>query len=213
MKNDELFLKDNVALRDLKTLEEVEKNPNLSQRALASSLDVALGVANACIHTLVRKGMIKIRGDNNRSITYHLTKKGLLHKSMLAMEWTKNTISFYREARQQVVSKLTSLSNKGIKTIVLYGANELSEIAAIVASEANIEILGIINNDDSYIKKSLLGIPIGGMELIKDKKLDAIVVCVESTDRVCRQAGKEMEKLADYIKGKGFKAKICKLIE
>ena len=206
MKKDELFLKDNVALRDLKTLEEIEKNPNLSQRALASSLDVALGVANACIHTLVRKGMIKIRGDNNRSITYHLTKKGLLHKSMLAMEWTKNTINFYREARRQVVSKLTGLSDKGIKTIVLYGANELSEIGAIVASEANIEILGIINNDDSYIKKSLLGVPIGDIELIKDKNPNAIIVCVEPND-------KEMEKLTDYIKTRELRVKIYNLIE
>lgn len=206
MKKDELFLKEDVALRDLRILEEVEKTPNLSQRTLAKNLNVALGVANACIHTLVRKGMIKISGDNNRSITYHLTKKGILHKSMLAMEWTKNTISFYREARQQVVLKLANLSDKGVKTIVLYGVNELTEIAAIVASETNIEILGIINNDDSYVKKSLLGVPIGNINLIKDKNPDAIVVCVEPI-------GKEIEELTDYIKTEGFQAKICKLIE
>lgn len=194
MKKDELFLKDNVALRDLRILEEVEKTPNLSQRALAKNLNVALGVANACIHTLVRKGMIKISGDNNRSITYHLTKKGLLHKSMLAMEWTKNTISFYREARQQVALKLTNLSDKGIKTVVLYGANELTEIAAIVASEAGIEILGIINNDDLNSKDNLLGVPIGDTKLIKDKKPDAVIVCVESTDKELKKLGDELRK-------------------
>ncbi len=206
LKKDELFLKENVVPRDLRTLEAIEKNPNLSQRDLAKSLDVALGVANACIHTLVKKGMIKIRGDNNRSITYHLTKRGLLHKSMLAMEWTKNTISFYREARQQVALKLTSLSKEGVETVVLYGPNELSEIAAIVASEANIEILGIINNDDSCIKKSLLGVPISDIELIKDKNPDAIVVCVEPI-------GKEIERLTDYVKARGIRAKIRKLTE
>ncbi|MDP3014682.1 MAG: hypothetical protein Q8M92_10590, partial [Candidatus Subteraquimicrobiales bacterium] len=142
----------------------------------------------------------------NRSITYHLTKKGLLHKSMLAMEWTKNTINFYREARQQVALKLTSLSKEGIKTVVLYGANELSEIAAIVASEANIEILGIVDNDDSYIKKSLLGVPMGDINLIKDKNPDAIVACVEPN-------GKEMGKLTDYIKTRGLRVKIYKLTE
>jgi len=206
LKKDELFLKEDVALRDLRILEEVEKTPNLSQRALAKNLNVALGVANACIHTLVRKGMIKTSGDNNRSITYHLTKKGILRKSMLAMEWTKNTIGFYREARQQVALKLTNLSDKGVKTVVLYGVNELTEIAAIVASEANIEILGIINNDDLNSKDNLLGVPIGDTKLIKDKNPDAVVVCVELID-------KEIEKLADYIKTKGFRAKIYKLTE
>jgi len=206
LKKDELFLKEDVALRDLRILEEVEKTPNLSQRALAKNLNVALGVANACIHTLARKGMIKISGDNNRSITYHLTKKGLLHKSMLAMEWTKNTISFYREARQQVALKLTNLSDKGVKTVVLYEVNELTEIAAIVASEANIEILGIINNDDLNSKDNLLGVPIGDTKLIKDKNPDAVVVCVEPID-------KEIEKLVDYIRTRGLRAKIYKLTE
>jgi len=200
LKKDELFLKEDVVLRDLRILEEVEKTPNLSQRTLAKNLNVALGVANACIHTLARKGMIKISGDNNRSITYHLTKKGLLHKSMLAMEWTKNTISFYREARQQVALKLTNLSDKGIKTVVLYGTNELSEIAAIVASEANIEILGIINNDDSYIKKSLLGVPIGDIKLIKDKKPDTVIVCAELTNKELKKLGDELKKSNSEIK-------------
>ncbi len=173
------FFKEADAWRDLKVLEEIEKDSNLSQRALAKRLGVALGIANSCIHALVRKGLIKIRGDNNRSITYHLTKRGLLHKSKLAMEWTKNTIDFYRQARRQVALQLENLAKEGVRTIVLYGANELSEITAIVAPENNIEIKGIIKNDNSYMGNSFLGIPVGGMKILESTKPDALIVCTE----------------------------------
>lgn len=138
--NNNNFLKPTDEYRHYKALEEIEKNPKISQRALANKLEVAVGIANACIHTLIRKGLIKIRGENNRSITYHLTKKGILHKSGLALEWSKNTINFYRQARLEIKNKLEEYSKNGYKKLLMIGSDEINEIASIIASEANLEI-------------------------------------------------------------------------
>lgn len=176
------FLKETEELRSLRALEEIERNPNISQRELASSLGVALGIANACVHALVRKGLIKIRGDNNRSISYHLTKKGIGAKSSLAVEWTKNTVDFYRLARQRVASELAEMAEKGARTVVLLGANEVSEIAALVAGQAGVKVLGIIRTGESYMGDDLLGIPVGGLEdILSAHHPDLVVACVEPT--------------------------------
>ncbi len=52
------------SLRDLKVLEAIEEDPSISQRDLSNRLGVALGITNALIKTLVKKGHIKIKGKN-----------------------------------------------------------------------------------------------------------------------------------------------------
>lgn len=177
------FLKETEELRSLRALEEIERDPNISQRELASRLGVALGIANACVHALVRKGLVKIRGDNNRSISYHLTKKGVVAKSSLAVEWTKNTVDFYRLARQRVASELAEMAGRGARTVVLLGANEVTEIAALVAGQVGVKVLGIIRTGESYLGDDLLGIPVGELEdILAAHHPDLVVACVEPTE-------------------------------
>lgn len=166
--------------RSMRVLEEIEKNPNVSQRELASSVGVALGIANSLVHALVRKGLVKIRGDNNRTISYHVTKKGLGHKATLAMQWTANTIDFYRQARQSVSASLAGIGDKAGKRIVLLGANEVTEIAIIVAAEAGVDIVGVVRHEGTYLGgDSLLGVAVGGPGIAVDNSADAAVMCLD----------------------------------
>ena len=77
VKGEEALFKLSEDMRDLQFLEELEKNPTISQRELARKFNIALGVTNACIKKLARKGWVKIRGLNHRQIYYHLTSEGL----------------------------------------------------------------------------------------------------------------------------------------
>lgn len=147
--NNNIFLKPTDEFRNYKALEEIENNSSISQRDLASKLGVALGIANACIHTLIKKGFIKIHGKNNRSITYHLTKNGVLHKSKLAFEWSVNTVNFYREMRFRIKEELESLKKKNINTIFLVGVEELLELIQIMAPYLEIDVSGVLLIDDN----------------------------------------------------------------
>ena len=173
------FLRETDELRSLRVLEEIEKNANVSQRELADSLGVALGIANACVRTLVRKGMVKIRGDNNRTITYHLTKKGLLHKTKLAVEWTRNTIGFYVQARSQVADELDALKNRGYGRLLLYGANEVADLAVMVATDAGVEIVGVTDSDERRIGAPVVGLTVAEPGSFVGMEFDAIVVCLD----------------------------------
>jgi DNA-binding MarR family transcriptional regulator len=49
-------------MRNLRFLEELEKNPVISQRELSHRFNIALGVTNACLKKMVQKGWIRIQG-------------------------------------------------------------------------------------------------------------------------------------------------------
>jgi DNA-binding Lrp family transcriptional regulator len=189
----EVFLKETEALRDLRTLEEIEKNPHVTQRDLAQRLGVAVGVANSCIRTLVRKGMVKVRGDNNRNITYHLTKQGVLHKTGLAVQWTRNTIGFYRQARRDVGARLAELAASGVRRLALVGTDELAEIAVISAAEAGVEIVGIVAWDQAIGPATILGVPVGGFDDLAAWRPDGLLVTLDlapgDLERLERLAG------------------------
>ena len=193
MRKDEIFLKEAEALHSLRALEEIEKNPKISQRELSNRLGVALGITNALLRTLVRKGLIKIRGDNNRSLTYHVTHTGLLAKSRLAMQWTLNTIDFYRQARQAFTDNLKILADKGIKDALFFGKGELLEIAIIVAPEVGLTIVGVIDVDWRDNEQGILGNPTMKPGQFPREQFDAIVICLENDDE-------SLGDLQQYIK-------------
>ena len=190
MPKDKAFPHESEDLRDLRVLEAIEANPRVSQRELANSLGVAVGIANACIHTLVRKGMVKIRGENNRSLTYHLTKQGVVQKSRLAVEWTRNTINFYAHAREMVSDEIAALVASGARTLVVYGSRELAEIAIVVAGDyPGVRIAGVIRAEGEPERAVIVGVPVGGLDLLSDAGPDAILLCSEPDPSVLEFMG------------------------
>jgi DNA-binding MarR family transcriptional regulator len=179
MSEDGVFFKEAEALHNLRVLEEIEKNPKVSQRELSNRLNVALGITNSLLKTLVRKGLIKVSGDNNRSLTYHLTHAGVLAKSRLAMEWTVNTVKFYHQARTNVANKISEIVSQGVTSAVLYGNSELVEIAVIVAAETGLKIEGIIDNTGLLKGERYQGCPLLNMDGLAANPPSALIICAE----------------------------------
>jgi DNA-binding MarR family transcriptional regulator len=190
------FLRQSDALRDLRALEAIEQDSSVSQRELADTLGVAVGVANACVHALVRKGSVRIRGESNRSITYHLTKKGVLHKSRLAMEWTRNTVDFYRQARRDVVDRLRVLADSGERRLVLVGDEALAEIAVIVSAEAGVTVLAVV--PDVSGPDGLMGIPVLDLDDALALGPDVVVSCASNRGAELRDRRVQVRELVEF---------------
>jgi len=64
-----------------KLLRLLEKDPQLSQRALASHLGLSLGKVNFLVQALIEKGLIKAHNfrnsQNKLAYMYYLTPKGM----------------------------------------------------------------------------------------------------------------------------------------
>ncbi len=170
------FLKPTEHLRNLQLLEEVSKDSSVSQRKLSSSLGVALGVTNACLKKMIRKGHIKVKGINHKRIAYYLTPEGFTEKSRLTYHFLQHTVSYYKNLKQKVTSKLDLISSSGAKRIVFYGAGEVMEVAFICLQETSLELVGITDDSRDKHEKKTFGFTIQKPEVINELKPDAVLV-------------------------------------
>ena len=74
---------DNQDIRTLKLLEEIENGHVPSQRDLAKTLNVSLGLVNSFIKRLAHKGYFKITTIPKNRVKYILTPKGAAEKARL----------------------------------------------------------------------------------------------------------------------------------
>jgi len=75
----------------------LEADPKLSQRELAKSLGISLGVVNYCLKGLIEKGQVKVgnfRASGNKlRYTYVLTPRGVLAKASLTKAFLKRRVA------------------------------------------------------------------------------------------------------------------------
>ncbi len=176
MPADNNFLKPTEDLRNLQLLEEISRDSSASQRKLSERLGVALGVTNACLKKMANKGYIKIKGINHKRISYFLTPEGFSEKTRLTYHFLEHTIHYYIDLKRNLAEKLDSISRQGVKRAVFYGAGDVMEVAFVISHEADIELLGIIDDDKAKQGTKKFNFTIGGPEAIKDLKPDAIIV-------------------------------------
>ncbi|MAH83992.1 MAG: hypothetical protein CBB68_06460 [Rhodospirillaceae bacterium TMED8] len=135
----------------------VEQSSDVTQRKLAQELGIALGLTNAYLKRLVKKGYIKaLHAPANRYL-YYLTPKGFTEKSSLTAEYLSQSFKFFRDARQQCSDAFTICTSKNWHNIVLCGAGDLTDIAILSAQEFNVKIVGVV--DPNFTGSSLLDIP------------------------------------------------------
>src|SRR5512136_863423 len=108
-------------MRDLRLLEELERNPIVSQRELSHKFGIALGVTNACLKRMARKGLIRIRGFNHRKIGYYLTPKGFSEKAKLTLHLITHIVQHYSELKKIISERLLEMQRNGLQRVVFYG--------------------------------------------------------------------------------------------
>ena len=90
----------------LKVLRQLEENPDLTQRELATALGISLGKANYCLKALVEKGWIKANNfknsRNKAAYVYLLTPNGLEEKARITVRFLKQRIRDYEQIKREI---------------------------------------------------------------------------------------------------------------
>ena len=89
-------------------LNAVHENERITQRSIAEDLGIALGLANAYLKRCARKGLIKVRQAPANRYAYYLTPQGFAEKSRLTGEYLSDSFHFFRQARNQCVTRFES---------------------------------------------------------------------------------------------------------
>jgi len=132
-------------LRTLKLLEAVDSREPPTQRELARDLNISLGLVNAFMKRLAKKGYFKITHIPKNRVKYLLTPKGALEKSRLTYRYIRYSVGFYREIREMLVRLFSRLEKEGVEKIALYGCGEVAELAHLFLQNTSIKLGGVFD--------------------------------------------------------------------
>lgn len=134
-------------------LEEIDARADVSQRALASSLGIALGLTNSLLRGLIQRGWVRATHIQRHRVRYLLTPAGIAEKARLSHAAFQNAVDRYRVARERVQQTLNRVSaswdgepGAGRKRVVFYGTGEVAEIGFICLQETDLELAGVIDD-------------------------------------------------------------------
>ncbi len=163
-------------IRDLRLLEELEKNPIVSQRELSHKFGIALGVTNACLKRMARKGLIRIRGLNHRKIGYYLTPKGFAEKAKLTLHLISYIVQRYSELKKIISQRLLEMQGDGLQRIVFYGVSDEMEVAYVTLQGVNLKLVGIVEDDEKMTPLIIFGYEIEPVSRVRELKPDCILI-------------------------------------
>lgn len=160
--------------REWRLLTEIERDAGVTQRSLSKELGIALGLTNACIKRMVKKGYIKVANMDRNRFQYLLTPQGFAEKARLTYQYMQHSIEFYKETRARVRECLQSVSQQGLHNLVFYGAGDVAEIAYITLNEVDCYLSGVV--DDAKAGGNFFGHPILHPDRLNELDYDVVVV-------------------------------------
>ena len=153
-------------------LSEIAQGRPISQRSLASSLGIALGMTNLLLRRLVRRGLVRVSRVRPNRVAYFLTPKGMAEKARMSRDLFQRSVRVYAAARDRIRTSFEALSQEwpdgARKPILFLGTGEAAEIAYVCLQETDLELLGVI---DFQGRTRFFGVPVFSAHSIGDDLL------------------------------------------
>lgn len=138
--------------REMILLEQIEKDPNITQASLATQLGVAVGTVNWHLKRMIAKGYVKVKRAERRKLRYIITPEGITFRVRLTADYIEQSFLLYRNIRRRVRDllvdvKLSGLDQVRIETEVnpedpklTSQTNDIADICRLTCLEQGIKI-------------------------------------------------------------------------
>lgn len=126
--------------RELQILEQIERNPDVTQADLAVQLGVAVGKINWYVKRLINKGYVKVTHLQRRKLHYFLTPSGLARKVQLTRGYMAASLRVYRQLRQSALRAVSQVRRAGYTAVHIEGQDEAAEILRLTCLEHNVAL-------------------------------------------------------------------------
>jgi len=117
--------------RELKIIEEIARDRGITQRELSRRAGISLGMVNITLKRLARRGYVKVKRMNRRSLEYILTPKGFAEKARKSYKYFRNTLTSLREIKRKIQSLVLEECSKGERKFIILGGGELADIVEL----------------------------------------------------------------------------------
>ncbi|MDY0210632.1 MAG: winged helix-turn-helix transcriptional regulator [Acholeplasma sp.] len=177
--SDNQFFKPTVLYKEYMILDMIEKNPNITQREMSKKIGIAVSMINNHIDGYENKGLIKRKKHSTKTVEYFVTKKGSERRKLLNIWYLKSSNNIYIQAKDNIISFLNQIIDKGFKKIILYGAGEVAEIMLQVMNDDNqipLEVVAVIDDNKDRVGDKLVNIPIITLNELSKYNHDGIMI-------------------------------------
>jgi DNA-binding MarR family transcriptional regulator len=192
--------KDGESYHTLQILDELAKGNPLTQRDLSSKLGIALGMINSYLKRLARQGYIQIVQAEGKRLHYFLTPMGIAQKSALTYRYIKKSYYAFTDARERMTRFLSDLEKEGVKSVVLYKASVVAEIAMLVLQDSPLHLVAVV--DEAKKGGRFLGYRVRSLDDLRSLEFDRLLLTTEDP----------VEEVSEHLVQYGLKKEIiCSL--
>jgi DNA-binding MarR family transcriptional regulator len=131
--------------RDLSLLEQIERDPNVTQASLATQLGVAVGTVNWHLKRLIAKGYVKVKRAERRKLRYIITPEGIAFRAHLTVDYIEQSMLLYRHTRKRVREILADVKRAGYDSVRVVGDGDIADICRLTCLEQSVQILDQAN--------------------------------------------------------------------
>lgn len=181
-KNEQSGKAEDITYRELRVLEEIDQNPELTQRQLSRKMGVALGVGNLLLKNLAKKGFIKVTHLSWKRWIYVITPKGMTRKVNLTLSYIDSFLGHYKRVKNILKEDLNSLTLNKESKVAIIGTGELAELAYLALLDIGVDEIDMFGTEDD--KTVFLGMDVIAMQNIEADDYSKIVVTSEDLDFV-----------------------------
>ena len=208
--NEQTDSQDGSTYQELRLLSEVESTPETNQRDLARRLGIALGMTNILLHSLARKGYVRITRAGWRRWLYTLTPAGLSRKIQLTSAYIHRFLDQYQSMRQTLRDQLEFVALVPGSRVAIYGTDEFAELVYLGLKDLGIPEVDIFG-PKSPVGGKFLGMSTNDLSTMRVESYDRVVVaCLVDVDTMSREllehgvaSGKLVTLFTDGSSGRG----------
>lgn len=165
-------------LRELRQqlIVELQRGSNVSQRALARRLGVAVGTVNRLLSDMVEAGYVQVFNRDVRPFAYRVTHDGQRYQRRLGLEQYSWVLGSLHRLEQRIRAKLLELRSRGVERVVFYGAGDVMEATNRVASGVGLQVVGVVDDDPTKQGQRKGGLVVSAPSAINELEPDAILI-------------------------------------
>lgn len=201
-RNEQIGPNDVPSYRELQVLSEVEGSPTITQRELSQRVGIALGLTNAVLRNLMKRGYVRATQAGWKRWLYAITPEGFSHKVRLTVAYVHRVLDHYQKVRQTLREQLEPLALHQESRIAIYGTGEFAELVYLGLRDMDIEEMDFFTSEMSDGLR-FLGTPVRDIGTLQTDNYDWIVVAsLASSKAVCntlKDQGVAAEKLVTFF--------------
>ena len=173
------FFKTTPLYKEFSLLSAISRDKHITQRDIASKMNVSVAMVNFYLDEYEEKGLIKRVYHGTKSIDYFVTDKGEERRKELSIRYLESALDVYNEAKLSCNVIFKKLRIKNFKKILFYGAGEVCEmLLSVLNSDQSIDldVIAVIDDDNKKIGKKILDKDIISLNEITNLSYDGILI-------------------------------------